>query len=666
MPDARACPTRQELADFVVGRTTEDRARDVETHLSGCPRCESILAVVDQPDPLVKAVRAGAGDVNNSADNSLIDRLRRMPPSVDSTGLSTDPNMSVATGTFNEGTSEVDRTEPGYDFLAPPRDASEIGWLGPYRVLGVLGRGGMGVVFRAEDPKLARPVALKAMLPKAAAAETATSRFMAEARAAAQLKHDHVVTIYHVDEDRGVPFIAMELLDGESLEDRLRRVGRMTTPEVFRVGRETAAALAAAHARGMVHRDIKPGNLWLEAPSGRIKVLDFGLARATVGDANLTATGVIVGTPTCMAPEQARAQQVDGRADLFALGCVLYRACTSRQPFTGPDVMAVLVAVVADTPPSPREVCPDVPAGLSALVMKLLEKNPDRRPQSGEEVARTLAALETTTVPVRERKRPRWPIAAGLLLAAFAVALAGWVIIKDKDGNEVARLKVPDGGSASVIPDPPKAVPPVSIAEPPLLAEWMKGKTILTVSQDGTAQFKTIQAALDALRPGQVVRVLDRGPYRERLVRDSIPGDCALVSEVRTTIELPDAPTSWEWHPPGNAFLGHRLNLSSGFRIHGFAFDIPKKEAGIGLSVNPAGDFVLENCRFRMPATSNVHARTVHVYSEAVVADTAIVVRDCLIDGRIHFMGNSESDVTVVRNAFDVRGTSRPSSSRRT
>src|SRR5262249_2130883 len=142
----------------------------------------------------------------------------------------------------------------------------EIGRLGPYRILAVLARGGMGVVFRAHDPALDRPVALKAMLPGEAAVPNARERFLREARAAAALKHPHVVTIFQVGEDHGVPFLAMEFLEGESLNDRIHREGRLPLAEVLRIGRETALGLAAAHARGLVHRDIKPANLWLEAP----------------------------------------------------------------------------------------------------------------------------------------------------------------------------------------------------------------------------------------------------------------------------------------------------------------------------------------------------------------------------------------------------------------
>ncbi len=182
--------------------------------------------------------------------------------------------------------------------LAPPRGPGELGWLGPYRVLKVLGTGGMGVVFQAEDPALGRIVALKGMLPAVAAKAANRQRFVREARATAAIRHEHIITVYSVGEDRGLPFLVMELLEGEALDERLRRERRLPIDEVLRIGLQTAEGLAAAHQAGLVHRDIKPANIWLERDRGRVKILDFGLARVTAEDTNLTLSGVILGTPS--------------------------------------------------------------------------------------------------------------------------------------------------------------------------------------------------------------------------------------------------------------------------------------------------------------------------------------------------------------------------------
>jgi serine/threonine protein kinase/class 3 adenylate cyclase len=291
-------------------------------------------------------------------------------------------------------TRNGERDAGPYDFLAPPQGPDELGRLGPYRVLKVLGAGGMGIVFQAEDPQLQRLLALKVMKPGLAVHADSRQRFLREARAAAAIEHDHIVSIYHVGEDRGVPFLAMPLLRGESLEDRLRRCGKPALAETLRIGRETAEALAAAHQHGLIHRDIKPSNLWLEGERGRVKVVDFGLARAAGSDTPLTQVGVVVGTPQYMAPEQAAGTGVDFRCDLFSLGCILYRLCTDQLPFRGSDTLSILSALALEQPRPPRQFDPTLPPALSDLVLRLLAKNAADRPPSAQVVAEALAAIE--------------------------------------------------------------------------------------------------------------------------------------------------------------------------------------------------------------------------------------------------------------------------------
>jgi hypothetical protein len=289
-----------------------------------------------------------------------------------------------------------------YPFLGPPQAADELGRLGGYRILRVLGTGAMGVVFQAEDARLKRLVALKVLRPSLAASADFHRRFLREAQLAAALDHEHIVPVYQVGEDRGVPFLAMKLLRGETLEDRLRRAGgRLPAAEVLRLGREVAEGLAAAHAQGLVHRDIKPANIWLEAGThadavtgGRVKIVDFGLARGGGPDAQLTQAGAVIGTPAYMAPEQANGRPVDARCDLFSLGVVLYRAYTGTLPFPGKDTLSVLSALATQTPPAPHRFVPTLPRACSGLVMRLLAKDAADRPQSAQEVAAAIEALE--------------------------------------------------------------------------------------------------------------------------------------------------------------------------------------------------------------------------------------------------------------------------------
>jgi serine/threonine protein kinase len=299
-----------------------------------CPLCRTAV--------LVPAASARDDSLCRSADAwpSISEAVTVAPSDPNQPGGDTQPSVA--------GPKQTDRHL--FDFLAPPKGPDELGRLGPYRVLKVLGHGGMGVVFEAEDPQLRRKVALKAMLPTLAASETARQRFLREAQTAAAIEHDHIVHIYQVGEDRGVPFIAMAFLKGESLDQRLARQNRLLLPEVVRIGRETAAGLAAADQQGLIHRDIKPANLWLEE-TGRVKILDFGLARAAEDKAHLTQSGAIVGTPAYMAPEQVNGQTLDARCDLFSVGCVLYRLSTGELPFKGRDTISTLMAVATEQPP---------------------------------------------------------------------------------------------------------------------------------------------------------------------------------------------------------------------------------------------------------------------------------------------------------------------------
>lgn len=285
--------------------------------------------------------------------------------------------------------------QPEYAFLKPPLEPDELGRIAHYRILQLLGEGGMGMVFKAEDSLLQRLAAIKVIKPEHANDQESRQRFLREARAMASIKSDHVVTVYQLGLENEVPFLAMEFLEGETLQKRLDEAKELLPlREIVRVIRETAAALAAAHDRGLVHRDIKPDNLWLEKPHGRVKLLDFGLVRPPKPADWFTKPGWVIGTPDYMSPEQARGEMVDFRCDLYSLGAIFYRLCTGRMPFTGPDALSVLGALVKDEPVPVRTYNPDIPVPIADLIARLMAKSPDKRPPSARVVQEQLWLLE--------------------------------------------------------------------------------------------------------------------------------------------------------------------------------------------------------------------------------------------------------------------------------
>ncbi|MBD3784763.1 MAG: serine/threonine protein kinase, partial [Micrococcales bacterium] len=267
---------------------------------------------------------------------------------------------------------------------------------GRYVLDAPIGRGGMGEVWRATDTVLGRQVAVKTIDLGRVPDEAGAVRFEREARATAGLSHPNVVTVHDTGVEGDTAYLVMELLPGPSLADRLRE-GRLPVGEVVDVARQVAAALQAAHAGGLVHRDIKPANV-VRAADGRLRVLDFGITQLgdAAGSQALTATHTVMGTAEYLSPEQARGGRVDGRADLYALGCVLFALLTGRPPFSGPTPVATMLQHTNDPVPDVTKLRPDTPPWLAALVTSLLAKDPADRPADAGAV---LAALDERRTP---------------------------------------------------------------------------------------------------------------------------------------------------------------------------------------------------------------------------------------------------------------------------
>jgi len=275
--------------------------------------------------------------------------------------------------------------------------------IGRYEILEELGHGAMGTVYRAKDPAMDRVVAVKTIISMVLASEQGgefRERFYREARAAGALTHPGIVPVYDVGEHEGLPFLVMEFISGKTLADTLKRGERMTLDRVCEIGQKIAEALGYAHQHGVVHRDIKPANILLTSKEShgieRPKITDFGVAKMAAGSSTLT--GQILGTPAFMPPEQITGAPIDGRADIFSLGVVLYWLTTGEQPFPGESITAVSYKVVHTEPVPPRKLNPAIPVKLENVILKTLAKNPDERYQTGEDLARELGELRTGSI----------------------------------------------------------------------------------------------------------------------------------------------------------------------------------------------------------------------------------------------------------------------------
>ena len=414
-------PERIEL--FLQQKLSDEEQTAFELHLDDCHDCRRRLEATAAGDDIWSGVR-----------DSL--RGQQLPPD----GLrSGDSALDSATG---------DDASPSHatvlKLLAPTDDDRMLGRLGTYEVMGVIGSGGMGVVLKALDAALNRYVAIKVLAPHLGSSGAARKRFSREAQAAAAVVHDNVMEIYGVADADGLPYLVMPYVRGPSLQRRLDDDGPLALVEILRIGMQAASGLAAAHAQGLVHRDVKPANILLADGVERVKLTDFGLARAA-DDASLTKTGIIAGTPQYMSPEQARGESVDQRSDLFSLGSVLYAMCTGRAPFRAETSYGVLRRVTDEEPRPIREINPDIPEWLCRIVAKLMSKQPDDRFASAREVAELLEEClahvqQPTTVPLPAAlpkpvpRRAWWPPVIrfkGVLamIAALGAGLLGVLLV---------------------------------------------------------------------------------------------------------------------------------------------------------------------------------------------------------------------------------------------
>jgi len=422
----------------------DDQSGDAADHLDSCEVCQSRLTELAGEESWWRDVRTYLSD----------DKEPRWTPDL-SKAFSLSPDATGAADSIHETVRGL---------LGSPNHPEMLGRLGRYDIERVIGSGGMGIVLKAHDAELNRPIAIKLLAPHLAHVGAARERFAREGRAAAAVMHEHVVAIYDVECEGKTPFLVMQYVPGRSLQMRVDDDGPLAVEEILRIGIQAASGLAAAHRQGLVHRDVKPSNILLENQVERAVLTDFGLARA-IDDASLTQTGILAGTPHYMSPEQASGGVIDCRSDLFSLGAVLYFMATGHPPFRAEGTMAVLHRLCREKHRPAWQCNHAIPDDLSDVIDRLLEKKPNRRPASAAEVQQELAVLlsRCQRTGLRRRRFSGWRgrrARQRMILAAVTaavvtgvIATATWLLPKSERQTDAPTAAAASADSSATAAD---------------------------------------------------------------------------------------------------------------------------------------------------------------------------------------------------------------------
>ena len=558
------CPAQESLEKLCRGGMTSEHEEALLEHVGQCRSCQQTIEGFS--NQIMVSAQGLTNDIGDNDSRLLRDRLRR---------------LKVQRPSLEHSST------PRYEDLRPwIEDAdADIGRVGHYDLIRCIGRGGMGVVFEAFDLELRRAVAVKMMSPALLVDPANSERFLREARAAAAINHPSVVAIHAVSKVRDLPYLVMELVEGESLQHRLKNATTLSMESILEIAKQVADGLAAAHKKGVVHRDIKPANILLQQQTDVAKITDFGLA-FTVSEKSLTQTGTLLGTPEYLAPEQINGGKVDHRGDLFSLGSVIYHMCVGQPPFVGQSVVATLRQVAVAEPESLAQASRSVPPWFSELVAQMHEKEPGNRISDAQAVSLALKSRGQRGLKQSRYRNSEKPaskkslglpvvvalFAAGAIIACVAAFLSSQSTRKPLIADTAEELieylteHADEDFVVELTSDEPYLLPSIFIEEQTIELIGNEGESLLVFREpfgqtaiectDGRLELTGIRIELldEELDPefDDVDRddVIDKDSEDEQVevepVISCVGGslvlnDCEIVSRIRTCIELIDA-----------------------------------------------------------------------------------------------------------------------------
>ncbi len=496
------CPAPETLAQLLTSEMEASLLEQLEEHLENCPDCQHRL---DEMTNASNPFQRQESESNAAVDGQPV--TPTVPPPSEPSVFNEQFRQRLkdhfaahfsgdfgAAPRFDLPAQPAVGSADNFPSLGPPQHLDDLGQFDRFRILRILGKGGMGVVLHAFDTgMLNSPVALKLMRPEMAAVPRQRKRFLREARAMRAVRHPCVIPVYEAGEVDGTPYLVMPLLPGEDLHRRLRSDPPLSLGEILRIALGVAQGLAAAHDAGLIHRDIKPSNVWLEPLQGQfpqVLVLDFGLARGHLSDdTSLSQFGIVTGTLEYMSPEQAGGKSIDPRTDLYGLGCVLYRMVTGQVPFPseGEPLMSLLDKLEESPPLDVRKWVPQLPNRLGDLIMQLLAKRPEDRPPSAREVVTVVESLISELPAEVQARRFRGGI--------------------DPSGNAETRSGRPHSASASTTTSSAKPSDPPQKRRP--IAPWVIGLLLFGAIVVGSV---LLSKPVDSKRAGEKLPFSKRAP----------------------------------------------------------------------------------------------------------------------------------------------------------